>query len=96
MIPVEHCHGCHNDFYNGRENIGGSRRCWNAKTARMMKRYRIYYMTAPTEPRAYTEVRKPSCYHQVNSYVFHNSLPNFVKLSDVVREKRMPIPRGVG
>lgn len=88
VIPVEQCRGCHNDFYNGRQNFDGSKRCWSAKDGRMMKRYRIHYMTAPTEPRAYTEVRKPSCYHQVNQYVFHNSLPDFVKLSDVVREKR--------
>lgn len=88
MIPVEKCHGCRDDFYNGRQNVGGSTRCWSAEKGTMVKRYRIHYMTAPTEPRAFTEVTVPSCYHQANGYVFQKTLPDFVKASDVVRQNR--------
>lgn len=94
MISREACRGCHDDFYNGRTNFDGSDRCWSAKTGKMMTRYRIYYMTAPTEKGAYTKVRVPSCYHQVNNHIFHNSLPRFVKASDLNRAKR-PAPRRV-
>lgn len=88
MIKVEHCRGCHNHFYNGRQNIGGSTRCWSAEKGTMMTRYRIHYMTAPTEKGAFTKVRASSCYHQVNGYVFHNELPSFVKASDLSRARR--------
>ena len=87
MIDREACGGCYDDHYNiaGNSSTG---RCWAAKTGRMMTRYRLHYMQVPTAPGAYTEVRAPSCYHQVNRNVFHNSLPSFVKLADVVRMAR--------
>ena len=34
------------------------------------------------------EVRRPSCYHQVNDHCFYNELPNFVKLEDVIRRRK--------
>jgi hypothetical protein len=80
MIPRAACHGCHDDFYNRSDS-----RCWSAEKGTMMTRYQIYYMTAPTQKGAYTKVRKASCYRQVNGSVFHNTLPNFVKASDLNR-----------
>lgn len=62
-------------------------RCWSAKSGRMRTRYAIHYMTAPTEPRAFAEVRKPSCYRQ-SALVFYDKLPDFVKLKDVVRKEK--------
>lgn len=91
MIPRDACHGCRDDFYNGRTNLDGSDRCWSAKTGKMMTRYRIYYMTAPTQKGAFTKVRAPSCYHQVNNCVFYNSLPSFVKPSDLNRANRKAV-----
>jgi hypothetical protein len=82
MIPREQCYGCHDDFYNA-----GDARCWSAKTGRMKIRYQLHFMQVPTEKGAYKKVRRPSCFHKVNSYVFHDRLPDFVKLSDVVRSK---------
>ena len=83
MIEREACHGCHDDFYNGPD-----RRCWSAAKGTMMTLYQIHYLQAPTAPKAFTEVRKPSCYHQVNAGIFYKQLPHFVKMADVVRAKR--------
>lgn len=85
MIPRQECSGCRDDFYNGPD-----RRCWSAEKGTMMVRYRIHFMQVPTAKGAYTKVRKPSCYHQVNNYIFHNTLPEFVKASDLNRAKRVP------
>jgi hypothetical protein len=84
MIPREACRGCYDDFYNKTDGA----RCWSAKDGRMMTRYRIHFMTAPTEPGAFTKVKAPSCYRQVNSYVYRDALPSFVKASDLNRAKR--------
>ena len=89
MISREACRGCYDDFYNGAD-----RRCWSAEKGTMMTRYQIYYLTAPTQKGAYTKVRKPSCYRQVNSYVFHNALPDFVKASDLNRANRSTLTKG--
>ena len=83
MIKRDECRGCHDDFYNGPD-----RRCWSAESGTMMVRYQIYFMTAPTQKGAYTKVRKPSCYRQVNRNMFHNVLPDFVKASDLNRANR--------
>jgi len=91
MITRAACRGCHDDFYNGHN--GPASRCWLARTGKMMTRYRIHYMTAPTQKGAYTKVRVPSRYHQVSAYVFDNSLPSFVKASDLNRAKRKPVAR---
>lgn len=88
MIPREKCSGCRDDFYNGRANCDGNDRCWSAKTGKMVKRYRIHYMTAPTQKGAFTKVTVPSCYHQANGYCFYENLPSFVKPSDLNRERR--------
>lgn len=82
MIPRNECSGCHDDFYNS-----GEQRCWSAKSGKMLTRYSIHFMTAPTEKGAFTEVRKPSCYRQVNRNVFYNALPDFVRLEDVIRRR---------
>jgi hypothetical protein len=83
MINREACSGCYDDFYNR-----GDERCWSAKEGKMMTRYQIHYMQVPTAKGAYTKVRKPSCYRQVNASVFHNALPDFVKASDLNRASR--------
>lgn len=37
MTTTEHCKGCRDDFYNGRQNICGNT-CWSLKSAVMEKR----------------------------------------------------------
>lgn len=85
MITREQCHGCHDDFYNGN---GG--RCWSACKGTMKTRYQLHYLQVPTAKGAYTKVRKPSCYYQINAYVYHDTLPSFVKTADLNRSKRAP------
>jgi hypothetical protein len=87
MISREECHGCRDDHYNlpGNSTEG---RCWSAKTATLETRYRIYYLTAPTQQGAFTEVTVPSCYHQANGYVFYKRLPDFVRPEMLNRTKR--------
>jgi hypothetical protein len=86
MISAHACAGCREDFYNHR---GDGARCWSAKDGRMMTRYRIHYLTEPTQKGAFTKVRVPSCYRQVNRFVFYNELPDFVKASDLNRARRV-------
>jgi len=83
MISRAACRGCHDDFYNGPES-----RCWSAKTGRMKTRYRIHYLTAPTVKGAITKVRAPSCYRQVNAMYYFDTLPSFVRPSDLNRANR--------
>lgn len=83
MIPRHNCVGCRDDFYNNPES-----RCWSAKDGVMKTRYRIHFMQVPTAKGAFTQVKAPSCYHQVNAYVYSDSLPSFVKASDLNRAKR--------
>lgn len=83
-IKREQCIGCHDNFYNTR---GDGLRCWLAKTGKIKTRYQLHYLQVPTAPGAYTQVRKPSCYRQVNHCVFHDTLPSFVKTSEVTGYK---------
>jgi hypothetical protein len=84
-MDTKHCHGCRNDFYNHRGVEAGP--CWSAKDAEIVTRYRIHYMTAPTQKGAFTKVRVPNCYHEVNNGVFYHKLPDFVKASDLSRPR---------
>lgn len=84
-MDAKHCRGCHDDFYNQRgPGVGG---CWSLKTAKVVTRYRIHFMTAPTELRAFTEVRVPNCYRQPSNNVYCEKLPGFVKIEDVARPR---------
>jgi hypothetical protein len=80
---LEKCRGCRDDFYNDK-NPMGVKRCWGLKTAKMVTRFRIGTWTVPTQPFAFTEVRKLSCWHADGSH-FYEKLPDFVKRSEVKR-----------
>jgi hypothetical protein len=87
MIPASECVGCRNNYYNS--SAGNSAgRCWSAATGVMKTSYQIHFMQVPTAKGAFTQVRKPSCYHQVGAGIFYDKLPDFVKASDVNRAKR--------
>ena len=79
MISRDKCIGCRDNFYNGPDG-----RCWSAKTGKMQTRYRIYSHVRPTEPGAFTEMRRPSCYREKGA-VYYDKLPDFVSVKDVVR-----------
>lgn len=82
MIPLEACHGCTDDFYNGHNELG-VKRCWHAEGSRVVTRYRIGIHTLPTTPGAFAQVKVPTCYRQ-KGQAFTNRLPDFVRLEDVV------------
>lgn len=86
MIAIDKCHGCRNDFYNGKNPLG-VKRCWSAEKGKMVTRYRIGTWTQPGSPGAFTEVRVPDCYHQTGQH-FYKQVPDFVKADDIVRRKR--------
>lgn len=81
MISKDQCKGCRDDHYNQVDD--GAGRCWSAKAGKMVTRYKIGFMTAPTEKGAYTHVLVPSCYRQPGQFAFHEKLPSFVKASNV-------------
>ena len=69
------CRGCHDDFYNGRQNFTGNE-CWNLKTAKLVKRFRIGKWTVPTEPGAFEETRVYNCRSE-KGFAFYDKLPDF-------------------
>lgn len=79
---LKHCAGCRDDFYND-HNPYGVKECWGLKTARMVTRYRIGTWTRPTEPGAFTKVKKLNCFHR-NGEHYYECLPYFVKAKDVI------------
>lgn len=77
------CAGCRDDFYNDKNPLG-VKKCWGLKTAKMVTAFRIGTWTQPTQPGAFTEVRKLNCWHRGGVH-FYDKLPDFVKLEDVQR-----------
>lgn len=87
MITLAQCRGCYNDFYNQPGNALDGKRCWSAADGKMVTRYRIGTWTEPTVKGAFTKVMVPNCY-RATGYSFRDSLPSFVKPSDLNRAKR--------
>lgn len=82
-MDQKHCLGCEDDFYNGK-NPMGVKQCWGLKTAKILTRYEIDTWTTPTQRGAFSEVKKPNCYHAKGQH-YYEKLPSFVKPSDVAR-----------
>jgi hypothetical protein len=60
MIDTKNCSGCHNDFYNGHNDLG-VKKCWHAQDATMVTRLIIHV----DQPPPYLNVKPrtvPSCY----------------------------------
>jgi hypothetical protein len=95
MIPREACSGCRDDFYNVPGNAIDGKRCWSAKSGKIITRYATGVWTAPTEPGAFQQVTKPSCYNRDGTH-YVNALPSFVKVEDVIGYSRAKKRRKVG
>lgn len=80
------CAGCTDDVYN--HGLGGAKECWSLKSAKMVTRYRLHWWTQPTVPRAFHEVRVPTCYRKPGQFAYYERLPDFVKAEDVVRMRK--------
>ena len=73
---MKNCHGCRNDFYNGKNDVG-VKECWSLQLAREVTRYRLDWWTAPTVPGAFREVQTFQCHHAPGKYLDHKALPEF-------------------
>jgi hypothetical protein len=63
---LKHCAGCYNDFYNGRNNLGGNN-CWGLSAAKLILRKRVHVDHVP--PWNQKAQKFLSCYRQ-SRYVF--------------------------
>lgn len=61
-ITLDQCHGCENDFYNGK-NPMGIKRCWSFESAEPIKVRMIHVDLRPPYKHIPLET-KPSCYQQ--------------------------------
>jgi len=77
LMDIDACHSNGNplklhellgadDFYNG-NNQYGVKECWNLKTAKLVKRFKIYWWTPMDKASYFTEVKVLSCYHDLKN-----------------------------
>jgi hypothetical protein len=62
----KHCRGCHDDFYNGHNDLGVVE-CWHLKKAKIVWKKRVGMWQLP--PWKQKAVRVPDCKHE-DGYVF--------------------------
>jgi predicted protein tyrosine phosphatase len=68
------CVGCHNDFYNGK-NDKGIGECWLYEQARLAKRFKIGWWTDPMTSGAFEEVWTLNCHIAPGKYALQETLP---------------------
>ena len=76
-----HCSGCVDNFYNG-NNQYGVKECWSLKSAKLVKRYRIYWWTPMDKASKFTEVKVLSCYHDLENghgHAYLHDIPSHLK-----------------
>ena len=74
MKSTEFCQACTDNFYNGNNPLGVNH-CLSLKSARVVKRWRLHWWTAPTVPGALVEVKTYNCHHEPGRYAFSKELP---------------------
>jgi hypothetical protein len=95
MKTCEHCTGCRNNFYNGR-NPYDIKRCWSLDSAKLVTRFRLSSSCPMNIREAYVKVRVPDCYHE-SGYVHMKEIPDYAQTraqrdAEKVREAaRQPI-----
>ena len=75
------CSGCRQDFYNGNNNMGIGE-CWNLKTAKLVKRYKIYWWTPMDKASNFKEVKVLSCYSDLENghgYAYLTNIPTHLR-----------------
>ena len=70
MKDKKNCSGCHNNFYNGNNDLGIAE-CWSLKDAKMKNRWAISTST-PTFQENFYQVRVPSCYQRPGTFYIDN------------------------
>jgi hypothetical protein len=66
MMDMKHCAGCRDDFYNGRQNVGGTT-CWSLADAKLIMRKAVHMNQVPPWNQAPQEL--PSCYRR-DSFIY--------------------------
>ena len=80
-----YCSGCQDDFYNGNNSLKTGE-CWNLKTAKLVRRYKIYWWTPMDKASNFTEVMVLSCYHDLKNGHGHAYLTNIHHLKQEWKE----------
>ena len=68
------CVGCHNDFYNGKNNMG-IQECFSLERAKKVERWRLGWWTPPSSVDAFTRVTTLDCHHAPGNYLDSEKLP---------------------
>lgn len=79
---LQHCRGCVDNFYNG-NNEYNVKECWHLKTAKLVKRFKIYWWTPTDKASNFTEVKVLSCYHDLENghgYAYFKEIPAHLKM----------------
>lgn len=77
----QYCSGCVDNFYNA-NNEYNIKECLYLKTAKLVKRYKIYWWTPMDKASNFTEVKVLSCYHDLvngNGYAYLKEIPDHLK-----------------
>lgn len=75
------CFGCRENFYNGNNNVG-VKECWNLKSAKLVKRFRIWWWAPMDKASNFTEVKVLSCYNDLKNghgYAYLKDIPDHLK-----------------
>lgn len=78
---LNHCSGCVDEFYNG-NNPYKIKECMKLKSAKLVKRYRIYWWAPMDKASNFTEVKVLSCYHDLRNghgYAYLTDIPAHLK-----------------
>ncbi len=68
------CCGCDQNFYNGNNGMG-IEVCWSLKRAKVVKRWRIGWWTAPVSTESFSKVRTLDCHSATGRYLDSKELP---------------------
>jgi hypothetical protein len=77
----EYCSGCVDNFYNDNNSLN-IKECWCLKSAKLVKRYKIYWWTPMDKASNFTEVKVLSCYHDLENghgYAYLTDIPSHLK-----------------
>jgi len=77
----KYCAGCRQDFYNGNNPLN-IKECWRLKSAKLVKRYKIYWWTPMDKASNFTEVKVLSCYSDLENghgHAYLTDIPDHLK-----------------
>jgi len=70
----EYCIGCHDNFYNGNNDMG-IKECWNLKCAKVVKKWCIGWWTPMDKKENLWQVTTNNCHCEPGRYAYLDKLP---------------------